>query len=130
MAFQKRGSSNVELSGFWTRTVGEVLTGKLIKFVPNIKNPKNENSARPFYIFEVEKPAKGEAATLNVEDVEKPVAVKGGEFVGVAANWSINSQLDKVTDVGKRIRITSDKTMPSPQDDKKVMRLMTVEVDE
>jgi hypothetical protein len=130
MAFQKRGNSNVELSGFWTRTIGETITGKFLKFVPNIKNPKNENSARPFVIVELEKPAKGETCTINIEDVKDPVQVKGGEFVGIAANWSIKSQLDMVTDIGKRIRIHSDKTMPSPQDDKKVMHLMTVEVDE
>lgn len=127
MAFQKRGSSNVVLAGFWNREVGQVLTGKLLKFVPNDSNPKK---VRPFYILEAEAPAKGEKATLNVEGKETAVNVKNGDFVGVQANWSLTSQLDKVLDIGNRLRITVDGTKPSPQDDKKMMTLVTVEVDE
>lgn len=127
MSFQKRESYNVELNGFWNRGIGETITGKLLKFVPNDKNPKK---ARPFFVVETEKPSNKEKAMLNVEGQENPVQVTGGEIVGISANWSITSQLDIVTDIGKRIRITCDKTIPSPQDDKKVMYLMTVEVDE
>lgn len=127
MSFQRRGSSNVELSGFWNRKIGEVLTGKLLKFVPN---DKVKNKPRPFFVLEAEKPNKGEVATINVDGQKESVPVKGGEFVGVASNWSLTSQLDKEMDVGKRIRITVDGTKPSPHDDKKVMTLVTVEVDE
>ena len=127
MAFVKRESiSNIKLSGFWNRAIGEVITGKLLKFVPNDKDKKNP---RPFFIIEASKPAKGEKASLNIEGQKEPVAVKGGEFVGVAANWSLNSQLDIAKDAGKLIRVTATELVDNPNGGKQ-MTIVTVEVDE
>jgi hypothetical protein len=111
MGFVKRSSSNVKLTGFWNRAIGEVLTGKLLKFVPNDKDKKNP---RPFYIVEAVKPAKGEQATLNIEGEKGPVAVKGGEFVGVAANWSLSNQIEIADDAGKMVQIAAVSLAENP----------------
>jgi hypothetical protein len=126
MAFQKRGSSNVKISGFWNRKQGETLTGKYLKYVPNARDPKH---VRPFIILQAEAPKKGETATFNVEGTDKSEAVKGGEFLGVAANWSLMDQLRQVEDVNKRCRITVDGERANPNGGKP-MTLVTVEVDE
>lgn len=125
MAFVKRGNSNVKLTGFWTRTIGEVITGNLVKFVPNDKDKKNP---RPFFIIQTKAPAKGEKATINIENGDKPVAVKGGEYVGIAANWSLLNQIDISMDVGKLIRVTSEELVDNPKGGKP-MTIVMVEID-
>jgi hypothetical protein len=54
---------------------------------------------------------------------------KVGEYVGVGANWSINSVIDKVTDIGKVVRMTVTGTAPNPNGGKD-MTLIDVEVDD
>jgi hypothetical protein len=127
MAFVKRATqNNIKLTGFWNRQIGEVLTGKLLKYVPNDKDKKNP---RPFFIVETVKPGKGEKAFLNIEGQKESVAVKGGEYVGVAANWSLSQQLDMSKDTGKLIRITPTELIDNPNGGPQ-MTIVTVEVDE
>jgi hypothetical protein len=130
--FKRKGPSNVDLSGFWTRKVDEVLVGALIKFVANDKlGPKK---AKPFYILKIVDPVDGPKSkcTIAVFEEGKPVVerkAKVGEYVGVGANWSINSVIDKVTDIGKVVRMTVTGTAPNPNGGKD-MTLIDVEVDD
>jgi len=123
MGFVKRGIDSIDLAGFWNRAVGSVLVGKLLKFVPNDKDPKH---VRPFYIV-VAGPSPG--AFINVEGDDSNVPVTEGAFVGIAANWSITSQLDKVKDIGKLCRFTVDGVKSNPNGGKDMV-MVTVEVDE
>ena len=128
MAFSKRkGPSQVDIAGFWTRNQGESLTGKLTKFVPNDKaGPKK---AKPFFIFEITVP--GKTTMVVTEEGKKEVTrqVKAGEYVGVSANWSIRSVVDNVADLGKTMRLTVTGTAPNPNGGKDMI-LIDVEVDE
>ena len=127
--FKRKSPSNVDITGFWSRGQGEVLIGRLIKHVANdSKGPKN---ARPFFIFElVETKDTGKIkATLNVEDDDKPVKAGAGMFAGVAANWALTSVIDKVTDIGKVMKMTVTGEAENPNGGKP-MKLIDVEVDE
>jgi len=124
MGFVKRGIESIDLAGFWNREVRSVLTGKLLKFVPNDKDPKH---VRPFYIIVAV--GTNEGAYLNVEGDASNVPVKEGDFVGIAANWSVTSQLDKVKDIGKLCRFTVDGVKSNPNGGKDMV-MVTVEVDE
>jgi hypothetical protein len=123
MGFVKRGLSTIDLTGFWTRTVGTVLTGKVVKFVPNNKDPKH---VRPFFIFCAED---SPGAFANIEGQAENVAIKAGDYIGVAANWAITSQLDSVKDIGKRVRLTVDGEKENPNGGKPMV-MITVEIDE
>jgi len=126
--FQRKGPSNVDLSGFWNREIGSTLVGALVKYVPNDKGgPKK---AKPFFILKVVKPSEGKAsdATIAVEG-EKDRKAKVGDYVGVGANWSIRSVVDNVKDIGKVVRLTVTGTAPNPNGGKD-MTLIDVEVDE
>jgi hypothetical protein len=117
MSFIKRTApTNVDLAGFWTRKQGETLTGRLVKFVPNAKDPKH---VRPFFIFQVtdagptisvadEAPKKGKKPTRSER------AAEVGEYVGVAANYALTSTLDASQDEGKVCRLTVNGTAPNP----------------
>ena len=120
--FMRKGPSNIEITGFWTREQAEVLQGKFLKFVPNDKNPKQ---AKPFVIIQ----ATEGTSTIAIEGEKKPRKVKAGDFVGVGANWSIRSVLDMVTDIGKEVRLTVTGTAPNPNG-KIPMVLFDIEVDE
>lgn len=120
--FVKRGLSSIDLTGFWTREVGSVLTGKLVKHVPNDKDPKH---IRPFFIFAAEE----SQAVMNVDGAKDSVPVSPGDYVGVAANWALTSQIDAVKDIGKRIRMTVDGKRENSRGGVP-MTLITVEVDE
>jgi hypothetical protein len=126
--FQRKGPSNVDLSGFWTREIGSILVGALIKYVPNDKaGPKK---AKPFFIVKVVKPSDGKAtdATITVEG-EKDRKAKLGDYVGVGANWSIRSVVDSVKDIGKVVRLTVTGKATNPNGGKD-MTIIDVEVDE
>lgn len=124
MGFVKRGIESIDLAGFWNRAVGSVLTGKLLKFVPNDKDPKH---IRPFYI--VVAVGKNDGVYLNVADDDSYVPVEEGDFVGIAANWAVTSQLDKVKDIGRVCRFTVDGEKPNPNGGKDMV-MITVEVED
>jgi hypothetical protein len=120
--FQRKGPSNIGITGFWTRTNEEVLQGKFLKFVPNDKDPKK---AKPFIIVK----ATDGTATLQVEGEKKPRKAKAGDYVGVSANWSIRSLLDMTTDIGKEVRLTVVGTTENPNGGKPMV-IFSAEVDE
>lgn len=119
---KRHAQTSLPISGFWARTQGETLTGKLCKFVPNEK--KGAKNAKPFFIVEVTEAT----ATLNTEDGDSRPIVKG-DFVGVSANWSLKSQLDATADIGKLVRLTVSGEAPNPNGGK-AMILFDVEVAE
>jgi hypothetical protein len=132
MSFSKRTApTNVDLAGFWTRTQGETLTGRLVKFVPNNKDAKH---VRPFFIVQVtvagptisvadEAPKKGKKVTRDER------AAEVGEYVGVAANYALTSTLDISKDGGKVCRLTISGTAPNPNGPVPMI-LIDVEVDD
>ena len=120
---QRKSPSNVDITGFWNRTQGELLQGILLKYVSNDK--QGVKKAKPFIIIQS---TKASTATLNIEG-EKDRKVKVGDYVGVSANWSIRSVLDMITDIGKEIRLTVNGTAVNPNGGKPMI-LFDVEVDE
>jgi len=129
--FKRTSPANVDMSGFWMRPMGETLTGRLIKFVPNNKDPKH---VRPFFIFQLTVAG----VSLSVEEEVTKKGKKGdrttqlgevGDYVGAAANYALTSTLDPVKDIGKICRLTVTGTAPNPNGPVP-MTLIDVEVDE
>lgn len=121
--FKRKRPSQVDLAGFWTREQGSSFTGVLVKYVPNDK--KGANKARPFFIFKVT----SGSPTINVEGEEDNRTAQSQEYIGVAANWSVTSVVDKVTDIGKLMRLTVTGEAENPNGGKPMI-LIDVEVSE
>ena len=138
MSFRTRATqANIDLSGFWVRNQGETLCGKLVKFVPNDKDPKH---IRPFFIFLVTaNDSTDNVPTISVTaDGKTKKGKKGareerlaevGDYVGVAANYALTSTLDISKDAGKACRLTVNGTAPNPNGPIDMI-LITVEVDD
>jgi len=120
--FKRKRPSQVDIAGFWTRNMSDTFCGVLVKYVPNDK--KGPGKARPFFIFKVT----SGTPIINVEG-ESDREAEAQEYIGVAANWSVNSVIDKVTDIGKLMRLTVTGESENPNGGKSMI-LIDVEVSE
>ena len=121
--FKRARPSQVDLAGFWKRGQGDTFTGVLVKYVPNDK--AGLLKARPFFIFKV---TSGKPE-INIQGQDEPVIAELQDYIGVAANWSLTSVVDKVEDIGRTLRLTVTGTAPNPNGGKE-MTLIDVEVAE
>jgi hypothetical protein len=121
--FKRARPSQVDLAGFWNRGQGDTFTGVLVKYVPNDK--AGLLKARPFFIFRV---TSGKPE-INIQGQDEPVIAELQDYIGVAANWSLTSVIDKVEDIGRTLRLTVTGKAPNPNGGKE-MTLIDVEVAE
>jgi hypothetical protein len=120
--FNRVRPSQVDLAGFWTREQGESFCGVLLKYVPNDK--KGPTKARPFFIFKV---TSGKP-TIAVEGEADTRTAESQECIGVAANWSMTSVVDKVSDIGKQLRLTVTGTADNPNGGKPMILIDVADV--